>query len=245
MLLTIIIAALAESAASFAGGALVIFRESLARVFAHRVLGFAIGALIGVSFFDIIPQAVKDLGIKSAFLYVVFGILLFFIFERMLLWYHCHGRECDVHTYTYLILFGDAVHNFIDGVILALAFLVSVPLGIATTVAVVLHEIPQEVADFGLLMRGGYGRGRALVYNFLISLATLLGALTAYWSGSAVERILPYALALVGGNFLYIALTDLLPEVHEPADFGHFLSQLALMVGGGAVIYLITGYFGV
>lgn len=240
MLLTIIAAALVESAASFAGGFLVIFKDSFARVFAHRVLGFAIGALIGVSFFDLIPEALEAVGADTTFLYVIGGIVLFFILERFLFWYHCHDGKCDVHTFTYLILLGDAVHNFIDGVIISLSFLTSVPVGIAATVAVALHEIPQEVADFGVLIAGGYSRMKALWYNFLISLTTILGALVAYFLGSQVQNVLPYAAALIAGNFLYIALTDLMPEVHEQAGTWHVMSQLALFLGGIALMYFIS-----
>lgn len=240
MLLPILIASFLESVASFAGGFLVIFRESFAKVFAHRVLGFAVGALIGVSFFDLIPEALEKIGPDKTFLYAVGGIVLFFILERFLFWYHCHDGRCSVHTFNYLILLGDAVHNFIDGVIISLSFLVSMPLGIATTMAVVLHEIPQEVADFGVLIAGGYSRTKALWYNFLISLTTIFGALVAYFLGSQIENLLPYASAIIGGNFLYIALTDLMPEVHEQASTWHVVGQLALFLGGITLMYFIS-----
>lgn len=241
ILFSIIIASLFESLASFAGGFLVIFREGFARAFAHRALGFAIGALIGVSFFDIIPEAAEAIGNRSAFLFVAVGILLFFVLEKLLFWYHCHDGTCAVHTFTHLILLGDAVHNAVDGVMIGLSFLAGIPLGIATTMAVIFHEIPQEIADFGVLMAGGYSRMKALWYNFLISLTTIAGALFAYVFGSALEGVLPYALALIGGNFLYIALTDLMPEVHEETRPRHMAEQLALVIAGAALMFWLGG----
>lgn len=244
MFLPILLAALAESVVSFSGGFFVLFRESVARWMAHRMLGFAIGALIGVAFFDIIPEAAEALGERAAFGYVVAGVMLFFAAEKLLRWYHHHeGHEAEIRPFATLILFGDAIHNFIDGIILAVSFLVSVPLGIATTAAVLLHEVPQEIADFGVLVRGGYRRGRALWYNFLISLTTLAGALIGYAAGQALAWLLPYVLAVIGGNFLYIAMSDLIPETHEETGIGHLVVQLALMVAGASLMYQLGRYF--
>lgn len=239
----IVLAALAESVVSFSGGFFVLFRESVARWVAHRVLGFAIGALIGVAFFDVIPEAIASLGYRGALGYVALGILVFFAAETLLRWYHHHhgGHEAEVQPFTTLILLGDAIHNFIDGVAIAVSFLVSVPLGLATTAAVLVHEVPQEVADFGVLIRGGYGRKRALVANFLISLTTIVGALVGYAFGSGLERLLPYVLAVIGGNFLYIAMSDLIPETHEETGMGHLIVQLALMTAGIAVFLVTAG----
>lgn len=245
MFLPILLAALAESVVSFSGGFFVLTSEAFARLVAHRILGFAIGALIGVSFFDIIPEAVESLGLDTAFGWTVAGIMVFFAAEKLLRWYHHHeGHEGESRApFTTLILAGDAIHNFIDGVAIAVSFLVSLPVGIATTVAILLHEVPQEVADFGILMRGGYSRGRALWANFAISLTTLLGAVAGYVAGQAVTGILPYALALIGGNFLYVAMSDLIPETHEDTGAVHLLVQLTLMAAGVLVMYLLGAYF--
>lgn len=244
MLLPILLAALAESVVSFSGALIVILNHAFARRFAHWVLGFAIGALLGVTFFDILPEAVHDIGADAAFRYVVVGILVFFLLEKIVLWYHYHREQYHVHAYTYLVLVGDAVHNFIDGVALALAFLVSLQLGIATTIAVILHEVPQEIADFGLLLRGGFGRRRAVIVNFLVSLTTIIGALLGYVFGSHLVSVLPYALAIIAGNFLYLALSDLLPETHEHEEgTAHFMVQVLLMVLGVTVMHFVGTYF--
>ena len=240
MLVPILLAALAESVVSFSGGVFVLFRESVARWVAHRMLAFAIGALIGVSFFDIIPEAIEAIGQERTFAYLVAGIVLFFAAEKLLRWYHHHeGHEGETRPFATLILLGDAIHNFIDGVALAVSFLVSMPLGVATTAAVLLHEVPQEVADFGVLIRGGYSRSRALWYNFLISLTTLLGAIVGYGFGRALASFLPYVLAVIGGSFLYLAMSDLIPETHEETGVKHLGIQIALMIAGVALVAFI------
>ncbi|MDP3727115.1 MAG: ZIP family metal transporter [bacterium] len=245
MLPIILLAAVAESIVSFSGVFFVLMRESVARWVAHRMLGFAIGALIGVAFFDIIPEAIEALGERAAFGYVALGIMIFFAAEKALRWYHHHhgGHESEIRPFATLVLFGDAIHNFIDGIALAVSFLVSVPLGIATTVAVLLHEVPQEIADFGVLIRGGYRRRSALWFNFLISLTTIAGALVGYAAGSALTWLLPYLLAIIGGNFLYIAMSDLIPETHEETGFGHLLAQLVLMAAGVTLMFFLGANF--
>ncbi|MBI4132103.1 MAG: ZIP family metal transporter [Candidatus Sungbacteria bacterium] len=245
MLIPIVLAALAESIVSFSGGFFVLMRKSVAEWLAHRMLGFAIGALIGVTFFDVIPEAMEAIGEKAAFGYVALGIMVFFAAEKALRWYHHHhgGHDGEIRPFATLILFGDAIHNFIDGIALAVSFLVSLPLGIATTVAVLVHEVPQEVADFGVLIRGGYSRSRALWANFAISLTTLAGALLGYAAGESFAWLLPYLLAVIGGNFLYIAMSDLIPETHEETGMWHLIVQLALMSAGIGVMYFLGLYF--
>ncbi len=243
MLLPILLAALAESLVSFSGGFLVLFRESVARWISHRILGFAIGALIGVAFFDVIPEAIAALGHNRALGYVALGILVFFAAEKLFRWYHHHheGHTGETQPYTALVLLSDTIHNFIDGVALAAGFLVSVPVGVATTAAVLLHEVPQEVADFAVLVRGGYSRRRALWANFLISLTTVAGAVAGYAAAQAASWLLPYLLAVIGGNFLYIAMSDLIPETHEETGAGHLFTQLLLMAAGIAVFLVTAG----
>ncbi len=236
----IFLAALAESIISFSGVLIAFGRSSFVSAFAHRILGFAIGALIGVAFFDIIPEVIEEIGVESSLLMIVSGILIFFAAEKLLRWYHHHAHDHEVRPYVKLVLMGDAVHNFIDGVAIAASFLVSTPLGIATTVAVLIHEIPQEIADFAILLRGGYSRTRALWYNFLISFTTLAGALLSYAFGTYISGILPYILGIVGGNFIYLALSDLIPETHEESGFMHFLMQFILMIGGAGLMFFLT-----
>lgn len=238
----IFLAALAESIISFSGVLIAFGHPAFVKAFAHRILGFAIGALIGVAFFDIIPEAIENIGVESSLLMVVLGILIFFAAEKLLRWYHHHGHDHEVRPYATLILMGDAVHNFIDGVAIAASFLISVPLGVATTAAVLIHEIPQEIADFAVLLKGGYSRSKAFLYNFLISLTTLVGAVLSWALGGYIATLLPYVLGVVAGNFVYLALSDLIPETHEESGFGHFLMQLILMIAGAGLMFFLTRF---
>ncbi|TSC78156.1 MAG: zinc/iron permease [Parcubacteria group bacterium Gr01-1014_33] len=260
-LVMIMLASIAESVVSFAGGALAIFEEERIRRGAHFIVSFAIGALLGVAFLELIPEAIKmagDLGTDSligneivhvinfgavelVLSFVLAGIFLFFVLEKFLFWYHCHDGHCPVHTYTYLILWGDFLHNFIDGIIIALAFLADPRLGIFTTMAVIFHEIPQEIGDFGVLIHGGMAQSRALLYNFFVSLSTILGAVLTYIFGAFLEPILPIALALVAGNFIYLAATDLMPELHESTRLRHSLAQLLFISIG--VLLVVMPHF--
>lgn len=234
----ILLAAFAESVVSFSGGLLAILSAERMRRLSHYIISFAIGALLGVSFLDLIPEAIEMSDAATALPMALFGLLLFFVLEKFLFWYHCHGGQCPVHTYTYLILWGDFVHNFIDGVILAVTFLVDVRLGFLTLIAVLLHEIPQEIGDFGILVRGGFSKARALFYNFLVSLSTIAGALATYAFGGSIQSVLPYALAIVAGNFIYIAAADLIPELHESSGFWHGAAQILFIIVGILLVLL-------
>lgn len=237
-LFAVIAAAVAESLVSFSGVFFVLLHESLAKRIAHRVLGFAIGTLMGATFFEIIPESARAIGFEKTFQYMLGGVIVFFIIEKIFRWHHHHGGHgAEVRPYTALILVGDAIHNFIDGVILAAGFLISVPFGVATTIAVLAHEVPQEIADFAVLIHGGYPTARALRLNFFVSLTTIAGALSGFLAGSFASAWLPHILGVIGGNFLYIALSDLIPEAHETVGAGHLVSQLALMIAG---IYLMA-----
>lgn len=244
VVVAILIASLAESLVSFAGGALAIFSAEQVRKATHFIVSFAVGALLSVSFLELIPEAIAMSSAESALSFVLVGIVLFFVLEKFLFWYHCHDGKCPVHIYTYLILWGDFLHNLIDGVMLALAFLVDIKLGLLTTIAIIFHEIPQEVGDFGIMVAGGLSKRRALLYNFLVALSTLIGALITYALGAVLEPFLSIALALVAGNFIYIAATDLMPELHEPTGFPHAALQILLIIIGAFVVILPEFLFG-
>lgn len=231
-------AALAASIVSFSGIAFAILREEKVRALSHYLVSFAIGALLGVSFLDILPEALGMAEAEKVLPFVLFGIIFFFVLERFLFWYHCHEGVCEVHTFTYLILWGDFLHNFIDGIIVALAFLTDVRLGALTTFAVLLHEVPQEIGDFSVLLHGGLSRAKAFLYNFLVSLSIVAGVLVTFALGEALRPFLPFLLAMVAGNFIYIAATDLMPEFHSPTRMRHLIGHLILILVGIAVIVL-------
>lgn len=173
---------------------------------------YAIGTLLGAAFFGMIPHALLQIPSTSVLPTVLLGIILFYILEKVALWRHCHEQPCDVHTRAgTMILIGDALHNFVDGVAIAAAFAASIPLGITTSVAVIAHEVPQEVGDFAILLESGYSRSRALLYNTLSSLTALLGAVITYFLLPVIQTLVPYLLAVSAASFIYIALADLIP----------------------------------
>jgi len=191
------------------------------------LVGFAAGALIGGAFLHLIPEAMEVIDVQVVFLYLMVGFVLFFVLERYFYWRHCHNGVCDVHTFTYLNLFGDGLHNFMDGIIIAISFTASIKLGIVTTLAVIFHEIPQELGDFGILVYGGFKKTKALFFNFLCALAAILGALVGYLLANRIESLSPILMAITAGGFIYIAASDLIPELHKVAEIKR--SNLALL----------------
>jgi len=212
-----------------------VFQRSL-----FLMIGFSAGAMLGAVFFDLLPEAL-EYGMEYGLAYVLIGVLFFFVVERLIFWHHCHMGKCDIHTFTYMNLVGDAIHNFLDGVVIAAAFLHSVPIGIAASVAIAFHEIPQEIGDFGVLMYGGFSASKALTYNFFTALMAIVGALVSYFYLAAIENFVPFLLFFAAGGFLYVAGTDLFPEIKKEADMRNGLKQLVAIVLGVLMILVVTG----
>lgn len=229
---------------------LLIPSEHHPRVLPHGV-SFALGALLSVAFLDLLPDALEQVGPghhSAILLTVLLGILGFFLLEKLLIWRHCHHSRCETHSETHfrqpagtLIVIGDAIHNFVDGILIAAAFLTDVQLGIVTSIAVATHEIPQEVGDFAILLQSGYRPRQALFFNLLSSLATLLGGLLAYFGLEAFKAELPYVLALAAASFIYVAVADLIPSLHEKTTLSAALQQLALIAAGILLIHWLHG----
>lgn len=233
-------------------------------------ISFAIGALLAVAFWGLIPEAfaeVKPEQFQTLSGTILAGILGFFVLEKLLIWRHCHYGSCEAHgddghdedhahshghihshgrsdakSAGALIILGDGIHNFVDGVLIAAAFLTDVHLGIVTSLAVATHEIPQEVGDFAILLDSGYSRGKALFYNILASLTTVLGGVLAYYSLEDLHDSLPYFLALAASSFIYIAVADLIPSLHKKTDMKTSLEQIALIAAG---VFLICSLHGI
>lgn len=184
------------------------------------MVAFAIGALLGDAFIHLIPHAFEHLPQPAASLYVLLGIFIFFILENFLRWRHCHHatEEHHPHPVTTLNLIGDGAHNFMDGLIIGASYLVSIPVGIATTIAVVLHEIPQELGDFGILIQGGFTVSRAIFFNFLSSLLAILGAVLVLLVGHNLDGFSLILLPITAGGFIYIAGSDLMPNLHHTCE---------------------------
>jgi zinc and cadmium transporter len=209
--------------------------ENLKKIVLYLV-SFSAGGLFGHAFIHMIPEAVEETGFGSQVsLYILIGIIASFIVEKFLQWRHCHipTSEEHPHSFAYMNLFGDAVHNFIDGLIIGGSYLASVPLGIATTLAVVFHEIPQEIGDFGVLIYGGFNKSRAIFFNFSTALTAILGAIVALSVGLLIQDFIPFLIPFAAGNFIYIAGSDLIPELRkeEPILLKSALQLTAFVLG--------------
>ena len=179
------------------------------------LVGFAAGGLMGGAFLHLLPEAIAEGGVERVFLYTLIGFTLFFLMERYLYWRHCHEGKCDIHVFTYLNLIGDGIHNFTDGLIIAASFVADVRLGMVTTLAVIFHEVPQEIGDFGILVYGGFSKRKALLSNFLCALCAFLGAIAGYILANITRNMLFFLLSFTAGGFIYIAASDLIPELHK------------------------------
>lgn len=233
------------SIASLIGGVILLSKETFALKISHFLASFAAGVLLGTAFFDLLPEAIHEgKGLEdNIFFATLLGIVLFFLVERFIHWFHHHEEphehEKETKSTVPLIIIGDTVHNFIDGIVIAATFLVSIPLGVVTSLAVVAHEIPQEIGDFGLLLHKGLKRKKILIFNILSASASFLGAILTYVLGSdLVEKYIPTFLALTAGFFIYIASSDLIPEIHYEKRRGFAVIESLLLVFGIVVIWI-------
>ncbi|HZW26431.1 MAG TPA: ZIP family metal transporter [Gallionella sp.] len=243
VLLWIITASIFGGALSVLGAALFALNASMKWI--NALVSYAIGALLGAVFLNILPEAVELSGDMSAVSGTVLaGILVFFTLEKVLLWRHCHHDHCEAHEVEHshgrsgtMIMVGDSFHNFVDGIIIAAAFLTDVHLGIVTALAIIAHEIPQEVGDFLILLHSGYSKMQALRVNLLSSLATLVGGVLAYFALQSVQEIVPTLLSLAAASMLYVAVADLIPGLHKRASLRDTVQQVLLIGAGVATIY--------
>jgi zinc and cadmium transporter len=209
------------------------------------LVSYAVGALLGVALLDILPEALTLLAPQAVFGTLLAGILLFFTLEKLVLLRHCHTHECEVHGATAPLLFiGDGFHNFIDGAIICSAVMTSVPLGINTAIAVAAHEIPQEVGDVAILLAAGYSRRRALTLNLVSGGSGILGALIAFAAVQTVPAIRPFVLAFSAASLLYIAMSDLIPDLHRGQIDSNSMRQVVLIGAGIATIVVFERLVG-
>jgi len=230
--LTIILASVTVvSLVAFIGILFVSLKEALLERILMAFVGFASGSLIGAAFLHLLPEALEETS-HSVLQLVVTGIVFFFIMEKFLYWRHCHDGKCPIHIFAYLNLIGDGIHNFVDGITIAASFLISYSLGFTTTLAVVFHEIPQELGDFGVLLYGGFGKKKALTYNFISALTAVVGALVTYFLASYIQGLAQFLVPFAAGGFIYIAATDLMPELHKRTQAKESLIQLLTLLTG-------------
>ena len=227
---------------SFVGVITLVLKRKFLNKIVTILISFAAGGLLGGAFFHLLPEAVEKGG--PVFLMVVLGIIVFYLIEMFLQWHHCHVEEkkCkirkNVKPVGILNLVGDAVHNFTDGIIIGAAFLANIPLGVVTTIAVALHEIPQELGDFGILIHSGFKVGKALFFNFLSALTAVLGALAVYFFAAIFTGIINYLIPFAAGGFIYIALADLLAEAKAECDKKKASLQFIIFLFGLALMFL-------
>lgn len=242
MLAWILIFTFIGSGASLLIAALLLFRGSFAQKRAHWLVAFAAGAMLAAAFFDLLPEALREATNPEIVSNLVFlGIVGFFFLERFLLWHHHHaypeGEKCEVtKPGTTLVIVGDGLHNFLDGVTIAAAFLISFQLGVVTSLAVFFHEIPHEVGNFGVLLSWGMKKKRVLIFNIFSGLLAFVGAGLAFCFLSSVAAAIPYLVAFAAGNFIYIATSDLIPELHQHFRKETALSQTLSFIGGILII---------
>ena len=216
-------------------------QEKLEKILIYLV-SLSTGTLLGDAFIHLIPEAYENnLDKVSISLYILSGILIFFILEKFFHWRHCHhipgGNH--PHPFSYVVLAGDTAHNFIDGMIIAASFLISIPVGIATTMAVVFHEIPQEIGDFGSLVYGGFSRAKALFFNFATALTAIIGAVIVLAINMNTTDITNFLVSFAAGGFIYIASADLIPELHKETEIKKSFGQLGMFIVGIVLMLLL------
>lgn len=244
VLVWIIFATIVNGLVAFVGAFSLIVGERFLKKILLVLVAFSAGGLLSGGMLHLLAESLKMLEAETAFIIALSGFSLFFIIERFLHWHHCHDDTCMVHSFTYMILIGDGVHNFIDGLIIAASFIISIPFGVMTTILILGHEIPQELGDFGALVHGGFDKRKALLFNFGSQLTAVAGGILGFFIGGEAW-FTPFLLPFAAGGFFYIAASDLIPELHKETDikksilyFAFFLIGIAFMI---STKYLLGG----
>jgi len=241
LLTYIIIFGAIGSVFSLVGGILLLFNKNINK-FAHILSSFAAGALLGAVFFELLPEGIHEaeesMGITAFFIIVLVGIIVFYLLERVLHWQHNHDTESVKEPVVPMIIIGDTLHNFVDGIAIAAAFLVNIPLGIITALVVSAHEIPQEIGDFGVLLKKGLRKRNIIIINLLSALVSLIGALLTYFLGTAFSELTIIFIAISAGFFLYISLSNLIPEIHHENRRGFAFAETTALIGGLVITYV-------
>ncbi len=254
----ILLTTIAGGVLSAACAALIAFRSKPAHV--PVLISYAVGALLGAAFIELLPHAFgRSNNIQATAATILGGLMLFFILEKLVLWRHCHIEECEAHDphnghdrpapanghhhdhgrSGMMILIGDTFHNFVDGVLIAAAFMADVKLGLVTAIAIIAHEVPQEVGDFLILLHSGYTKRHAFILNLISSAAMVLGGILAFYALQAMEQWIGTLLALAAASMIYVAVADLIPGLHRRPEIGATVQQVALIALGIATIWFV------
>lgn len=239
ILIAIIVANTIISLGSLAGVVTLGVKEKTLNKILMSLVALSAGALMGGAFIHLLPEAVELMDPMIVFGVVLSSFVCFFFIEKLLHWRHCHKEHCEVHTFGYMNLIGDGIHNFIDGLILAATFMTSIPLGIATTITVAMHEIPQEIGDYGVLVYSGFQKKKALLANLAIALIAVLGGVVGYFLSFFSEQLMGYLLPFAAGGFIYIAASDLMPEIRKETSIKRIAASFTAFLGGIGIMILV------
>lgn len=239
-LIWILISTFALSAIALIGIFALLLKEELLKKLIFPLVAFSAGTLLAGAFFHLIPEAIKETNeLNRVFVWVIVGFTVFFLLEQFIHWHHCHRAPSEhKHPMTYLILIADGVHNFLDGLAIGSAFVIDVRLGLVTTAAIAAHEIPQELGDFGILIHGGWKRSKALLFNFFSGLTAVAGGVIAWAIAGNVEIV--YLLPFAAGNFIYIAASDLIPEIKHSKDKAKNIAHFLFFIAGIGLMYAVA-----
>lgn len=215
------------------------FKKETLRKITIFLVSLSAGALTGGAFLHLLPEAAEQISGNNLYLIALAAFVFFFFMEKLLFWRHCHKEDCEIHTFGYMNLFGDALHNFIDGLVIAAAFLTNAGLGVATTIAMALHEIPQEIGDFGVLIHAGFHKTKALIINYIVALAVVLGGIVGYFLSFTIESVIPYLLPFAAGGFIYIAASDLMPEIRKERVLKKSVGAFLVFLLGIALMFAV------
>ena len=204
----------------------------------HILIAFAAGTLLGGAFFHLLPESMTEINFELSLLLALIGFIVFMILESYFHWHRC--EDCKIHPFSYMIVVGDGIHNFLGGIIIAASFLASIPTGIATTLAILAHELPQQLGIFGVLIKGGFERNKAILYSFVAQSTVILGAIVGYFLATETEAFVPLLVPFAAGNFIYIAASDLVPEMHK-SEGSRKIVSIFVFVLGLLFMYLIKG----
>lgn len=239
-LLYILFATFFISALSLVGVVFLARKEQLLDKILLYLIGLSTGTLLGGAFIHLLPESIEFIGADRALFVTLVSFVAFFLLEKLLHWRHCHEKECPEHTFGYINLAGDAVHNFIDGLLIAGAFVVDPSLGFITTIALVFHELPQELGDFAVLVYSGIPIKRAVLLNFLVALTSVLGGIIGFFLTSSIDWSVPYLLPIAAGGFIYISTSDLIPELRSDTNRKRSIVTFLLFVLGLVIMYLLA-----
>jgi zinc and cadmium transporter len=237
-LIWIVISTFVISILAFLGILTLFLKEELLKKILLALVGLSAGALLGGAFLHLIPEAVEKFRTFDVFLYVLVGFVVFFLVEKLFHWRHCHEGICPVHTFGYMNILGDGIHNFIDGLIIAASFTADWRLGIVTALAVGLHEIPQEIGDFGVLVYAGFKKAKALLLNYLAAVTVVLGGVVGFFLLDFIEPASSFLLPFAAGGFIYVAASDLIPEIGKEIKLKRSLAAFAVFLIGIGIALL-------